>query len=99
MSAHPRKVVGARELKTRLGTYLRLVRGGVAVVVTERGQPVAELVPVATSRPPVRAHLEKLAALGEITLAEPGPLVDVEPIRIGGGSVSKAIIEEREDRF
>jgi len=38
-----RRQVGARELKTRLGTYLRQVRRGATLVVTERGEPVAEL--------------------------------------------------------
>src|SRR5688572_7896540 len=39
-------VVGARELKTRLGSYLQRVREGRTLVVTDRGQPVAELRPV-----------------------------------------------------
>src|SRR3989304_5686519 len=38
-----RAEVGARELKTRLGTYLRKVRQGSTLVVTDRGEPVAEL--------------------------------------------------------
>src|SRR5262245_49988787 len=41
------RVVGARELKVRLGTYLRQVRQGRTLVVTDRGQPVAELRPIA----------------------------------------------------
>ena len=38
-----RSVVGARELKTRLGTYLRRVREGRTLLVTDRGEVVAEL--------------------------------------------------------
>ncbi len=34
--------VGARELKTRLGAYLRRARDGQRIVVTERGTPAAE---------------------------------------------------------
>src|SRR2546428_13231775 len=37
------KTVGLRELKNRLSAYVRKVRNGQAVVVTERGQVVAEL--------------------------------------------------------
>lgn len=37
------KTVGLRELKNRLSEYIRLVRAGQAVVVTDRGQAVAEL--------------------------------------------------------
>ena len=36
-------MVGARELKTRLGTYLRRVREGRRILVTDRGIAVAEL--------------------------------------------------------
>ena len=41
-----RSVVGARELKTRLGTYLRRVREGRTLLVTDRGEPIAELRPL-----------------------------------------------------
>ena len=44
------KVVGARELKTRLGSYLREVRRGRTIVVTDRGEPVAEIRPIALAR-------------------------------------------------
>lgn len=37
------KTVGLRELKNRLSQYVRQVRSGQAVVVTNRGEVVAEL--------------------------------------------------------
>jgi len=37
------RTVGLRELKNRLSAYVREVRAGQAVVVTDRGQVVAEL--------------------------------------------------------
>jgi len=37
------KTVGLRELKNRLSEYVRRVRAGEAVMVTDRGQVVAEL--------------------------------------------------------
>ncbi len=39
------KTVGLRELKNRLGAYVREVRAGRSVAVTDRGQVVAELHP------------------------------------------------------
>ena len=39
------KQVGLRELKNRLSEYVRLVRGGERLQVTDRGQVIAELVP------------------------------------------------------
>lgn len=37
--------VGVRELKNRLSEYLRLVRAGERVLVTDRGEVIAELGP------------------------------------------------------
>ena len=37
------KAVGIRELKNRLSEYLRMVRGGEEILVTDRGEVVAEL--------------------------------------------------------
>ena len=39
------RAVGVRELKNRLSEYLRLVKGGEPVLVTERGVVIAELRP------------------------------------------------------
>jgi prevent-host-death family protein len=38
------------ELKARLSHYLRVVRRGETVTVTDRGRPVAEIAPVAAAR-------------------------------------------------
>ena len=39
------KTVGVRELKNRLSEYIRQARAGESVLVTDRGQVVAELTP------------------------------------------------------
>src|SRR5262245_56934070 len=39
------KQVGLRELKNRLSEYVRLVRAGEHILVTDRGRVVAELLP------------------------------------------------------
>ena len=92
------KVVGARELKTRLGTYLRRVRGGETLLVTDRGEPVAELRPILETGG-TRAALLRLAKIGAITLPTRKGLKPFRPIRSKGPSISEAIREEREDRF
>jgi antitoxin (DNA-binding transcriptional repressor) of toxin-antitoxin stability system len=61
--------VGVRELKARLSEYLRRVREGETVLVTDRGVVVAEFGPPrrpAESRVPSR--LEEMAAAGLVTL-------------------------------
>jgi prevent-host-death family protein len=93
-----RATVGARELKTRLGTYLQQVRQGRTLVVTDRGEPVAELKPL-HSTSDEDSKLERLKALGAVTRAERRPLAPFRPIRARGGrSVSDAIVTDREDR-
>jgi antitoxin (DNA-binding transcriptional repressor) of toxin-antitoxin stability system len=64
------KAVGLRELKNRLGRYVDEVRRGKVILVTDRGEVVAEL------RPPVRAGaalagLARMADRGEVVLGLP----------------------------
>lgn len=96
-----RTTVGARELKTRLGAYLRQVRQGRTLVITERGEPVAELRPLPPAATAEEAALAAMEARGEITRGKPGPLTPFRPIRLRrpGASLSQAVIEDREDRF
>jgi len=81
------KTVGVRDLKNRLSEYLRRVRLGESVLVTDRGEVVAELQPPGhgqsdTSVPP---GLLALAKRGTATLGSPG-----SPRR-GGGSLADAV--------
>ena len=99
MQHEQQKTVGARELKTRLGTYLRQVQKGTTLIVTERGRPVAELRPLSIETQGEEAHLDELVALGILSRQAKTPLAPFKPIRTKGPLVSTAIIEDREDRF
>ena len=93
-----RNVVGARELKTRLGTYLQRVREGRTLIVTDRGEPVAELRPLPTDNS-LPSALLKLATKGTVTLPTRVGVPAFRPLRSGGASVADAVGEDREDRF
>ena len=93
-----RDIVGARELKTRLGSYLRRVREGRTLVVTDRGEPVAELRPL-PSDDSLPSALLRLSTKGTVTLPTRGSLPEFRPIRSGGASVADAVREDREERF
>jgi prevent-host-death family protein len=41
--------VGIRELKSKLSEYMRWVKSGQTIVVTERGKPIGQIVPVKAS--------------------------------------------------
>ncbi len=68
------KTVGVRELKNRLSEYIRQVRSGEGVLVTDRGDVVAELMsPVhAAVDPTLPAGLLALAKRGLLTLGASG---------------------------
>jgi antitoxin (DNA-binding transcriptional repressor) of toxin-antitoxin stability system len=68
------KTVGVRELKNRLSEYIRQVRSGESVLVTDRGEVVAELAPPGrtTGDGEVPAALLALAKRGLATLGAPG---------------------------
>jgi prevent-host-death family protein len=93
------KAVGARELKTRLGSYLREVRRGRTIVVTDRGEPVAELRPIGLAKQGAAARLDQLVALGRLSRGSPTRIAPFRPIRHKGPSLSRAVAEGREDRF
>lgn len=94
---------GSRELKTRLGTYLDLVRQGTIITVTDRGKPIAQLGPLPpAAADDAEARLDRLAEQGLLTrgtrparpLAERLPLLEAR-----GTPLSALVIEDREDRF
>lgn len=89
--AEPR--VGVRELKARLSEYLRQVKGGATIVVTEHGVPVGRLTPVGlSSEERMQAMLESGQAEWSGKRLTPARTV----VRAKKGySVSEALIEDR----
>ena len=53
--------VGVREFKARLSEYLRRVKAGQSIIITEHGQPVGRLMPAAA---PLEARLHSLVQSG-----------------------------------
>jgi len=94
------QTVGSRELKTRLGTYLKRVREGATLVITDRGNPVAELKPLQAGQGLERrlAELEAVGLLSRETRSR-APLRPFTPIASRGRPASDAVSEGREDRF
>jgi prevent-host-death family protein len=56
--------IGIRELRQQASRYLRDVQRGETIEVTDRGRPIARLVPV-----PVAGGLDELAASGRLAPA------------------------------
>ena len=85
-------------MKNKLSEYIRLVRAGETVLVTERDQVVAELVPPRAERAPMLsdAMLAEAVRKGWVTppLVAKGELPVSEPV----ASLSELLVELREDR-
>lgn len=88
------------EVKARLSAYLARVKAGDEVVITERGTPVAKLVPVPPGVEDEEAHLARLERAGLLTRAKrklPRGFWD-EPIpKDPDGLILKALLEERRE--
>ena len=92
-------MVGARELKTRLGTYLRRVREGQRILVTDRGIPVAELRGLDTGNETLEGRLQRLEATGLVSRPVRRVLEPLRAVRSRGASAAEAVVEDREDRL
>ena len=87
--------VSIRELKNGLSEYLRRVKEGERLVVTDRGRPVAELSPVSSARLSSEERMDRLARAGELVRGKGGGLPDLEPTRVRGRPVSATLLEDR----
>ena len=85
--------VGVRELRNQLSRYLRRVRAGERLVVTDRGRPVAVLSSAAVPVPD--RHLERLLRQGIVRWGGGKPRGARRPPRIKGLTVAQAVVEDR----
>jgi prevent-host-death family protein len=87
--------VGVRELRQNLSVYLERVRGGERLEVTDRGLPVAALIPL----PAPATALERLVATGRVRPPEADllelPMPRGRPTTAG----SDALAEQRDERL
>jgi prevent-host-death family protein len=89
--------VGSRELKNRLGAYLKLVGKGETLVVTDRGKPVARIVPADSAQVESKTLdqvLKEMEARGHLRLGT-RPFKRFKPVRTKGKPASQMIIEDR----
>lgn len=95
------RAVGIRELKNRLSAYLRMVRRGEDILVTDRGTVVAEI------RPPGQTHTDvpypallQAAREGGVRLGPPNQ-ADLYPVLeplVAEGESGRLLDEERGGR-
>lgn len=85
--------VGVKQLRDHLTRYLRRARKGEEVVITDRGEPVAELIPLPPSA--VAARAWALVRQGRARWSGGKPRGAARAPKPRGGSVADAVIEDR----
>lgn len=94
------KVVGIRELKARLSEYIRRIRDGEEVLVTDRGKVVAELGPPRRLTPEPRTGLDELERKGLADTGapnDPKAYPEMEPV-VEPGEGGRFLDAERGER-
>jgi len=86
--------VGVRELRQNLSVYLRRVKAGETLEVTEHGHPVGRLTPIQLEP---MSLIDRLIAEGRITPAK-GSLKDLPPpVKLPPGRPLSEILKEMRD--
>lgn len=85
--------VGVRELRDNLSEYLRRVREGELLVITDRGRPIGELGPAAAGSSAQRARALARTGIASWSGGKPKGLPHAP--RPQAGLVSDAVIEDR----
>jgi len=85
---------GVRELKANLSAYLRRVKAGETLIITEYGKPIGRITPIA---PTTQERLELLLQTGHIDWnGQPLPAYTPTVHTRGAVTVADLLIEDRE---
>jgi prevent-host-death family protein len=85
--------IGVRELKAHLSACLKRVQDGEHLTVTDRGRPIAALVPIASTSTLEWAH--RMTAERRLTWSGGKPLGLDRRISARGKPASRMVIEDR----
>ncbi len=91
------ETVGMREANMHFASYIRKVRNGAEIILTDRGMPVAMIKPLTSASSGIEEKLAELGDSGLISLAKK-PFSLPKPVICKGGMISDTIAELRRDR-
>jgi prevent-host-death family protein len=86
------------KLKATLSEYLAKVKAGEEVIITERGKPIAKIVPLPRNGPSISPHLQELARAGLVRLGSgklPAGFWKLPRPKDPKGLAVQALLEER----
>jgi len=85
--------IGIRELKNKLSAILKRVKAGESVVVTDRNEPIAVILP--TRQEDLEATLDRLVSGGRVSWSGGKPAGLKRAPKLAGSPASDAAIEDR----
>ena len=93
------KIAAVSKLKAYLSEYLNQVKAGNEILITDRGKPVARLMPISRTKP-TEASLTRMEKQGLIKLGSgklPKDFWTMPRAEDPQGLVLKALLQEREE--
>ncbi len=86
--------VGVRDLKTHLSEYLREIKKGKTIVITEHGKPVGRIIPAAL---PQADRIEAMRRAGIIAWNGKKPKMAATRAKVSDrGTLAKLLVEDRQ---
>jgi prevent-host-death family protein len=94
------KTAAVSELKALLSKYLMKVKAGEEVIVTDRGKPIAKIVPIKRTDMDIPAHLQTLERAGLVRIGKntlPPGFWNLPRPKDGKGTALRNLLQEREE--
>lgn len=91
--------VGLREANVHFAKYMKLVKEGEEILLTDRGEPFAVIKPLSKRRKPVEERLQLLEKEGILIRARKRRMPLHELVTLEGRPLSEIVAEEREERL
>ena len=90
-----RRTIGVRDAKARLSELLRDAQLGHEWTITERGKPIARIVPIAAAEASLEERLSRLVKSGVIARAQAIESRLPPPLRLAAGLAQRMLDEDR----
>ena len=89
--------VGIREARINLSKLIRDVRNGMEIVITDRGNPVARLVPADNKTLSLEERIKNYESCGLIESCPEKKIIHPSPVELPSKDIQSYIREDRND--
>jgi len=90
--------IGLREANVYFTKYIKMVRQGKEIILTERGTPIAIIRPILPEKASPEERIMEMEKQGKLKRSEKRTFSFRRLIQAPGKSVSEAVLEERDER-